>query len=65
VVLDSAISGHGTGFLAQRLRKSLAYRDGKTIRLACKYPGARPEVDVVCSLLRDASRACCPVIIEV
>jgi hypothetical protein len=58
---DSAINGHGTGFRAQRIRKSSAYRDGRMMRLACRYDGAKPDVTVVWSPFRDALRILAPV----
>lgn len=36
--------GQGFGFLWQKSKKSNAYSFGKMQRLACAYPGARPEV---------------------
>lgn len=62
-VLDSASRGHGTGLRAQRSRKSEAYREGRTIRFAWRWDGARPDVDVVYLLVRAAMRASRPVLI--
>ena len=59
--LDSAIRGHGTGFRAQRSRKSAAYLEGRMMRLAWRYEGASPEVDFVYRLLLEARRAAMPV----
>lgn len=53
---DSASSGQGTGLRAQRRRKSLAYREGRTMRLAWRSPGARPAVTVSCEPLLQACR---------
>lgn len=60
-ILDSAIKGHGTGLRAQRSRKSAAYLEGRITRFAWRWDGARPEVDFVCVLLREARRAAMPV----
>lgn len=59
--VDSASRGHGTGFRAQRLRKSKAYFDGRIMRFAWIEPGARPAVGDVKPPEREVRRTERPV----
>src|SRR5271154_4206035 len=57
---ETPISGHGFGLFWQNCKKSCARFCGRTARLACTRPGARPDVGPECWLRRIASRAARP-----
>src|ERR1700722_8027211 len=57
---DPAGTGRGRGFACANRRKSCARSRGRTTRLACTFPGARPEVGPVNAPVRMRRRSADP-----